>query len=166
MNAFVAAKSVGVDERQIKEGLEKFSGIKRRFEEVGSINGGLVICDYAHHPDEIISSLKTVAPLVKNKLHVIFQPHTYSRTAALFDEFVRCFANVEEAIIYKTYPARERYCYEGSAEALFKALDNANEYCDHPEKIKKYLHQRVESGDTVLVLGAGDIYDIVKWAIS
>ncbi|MBR2442547.1 MAG: UDP-N-acetylmuramate--L-alanine ligase, partial [Clostridia bacterium] len=107
--AFAAARSFGFDEREIVKGLETFTAVKRRFEKVGAYRGASFICDYAHHPREIASTVATAEGVCKGKLFVIFQPHTYSRTKLLMREFVEVLRPIKNLMIYKSFPAREKY---------------------------------------------------------
>ena len=109
----------------IKKSLDNFVGVKRRNEKMGQIFGIQAVADYAHHPNEITATLTALKAYKKDTL-VVFQPHTYSRTKNLMQEFVDCFSNVENLIIYKTYPAREKFDSNGSAKTLFDNLINDN----------------------------------------
>lgn len=159
-----AARMYGIRAEDIKSGLESFSGVERRFENIGMYNGAELIADYAHHPAEIAATLKTAGSICTGRLFVIFQPHTYSRTKNLFDDFLRVLSSVEELLIYKTFAAREYFDAEGSALALCRQIKNAR-YAECERDIYHFLKD-VGAGDMVLVLGAGDIYDIVKTFIS
>ncbi len=163
--AFAAMRSYGFSEKAISAGLENFLGVKRRFEEIGKYNGIPFVCDYAHHPREILSTVTTAKLVTKKKLYVVFQPHTYSRTKLLLKEFVNALCAVENLIIYKTYPAREYYDEAGSAATLAKALDNCL-YVDNSFVLKTFLEKTVKEGDLVLFLGAGDIYYLAKFLLS
>ncbi len=159
--AIATARLYGVSARAIKKGLLHFTGIKRRFERVGTLFGAPVVCDYAHHPKEIAQAVKTASNLCpKGKIRVVFQPHTYSRTKDLMEQFVACFKGVENPIIYATYAAREQFDGEGSAYALVARLPEAC-YVQSPEQLKTRLKGVFET-DMILVLGAGDIYQIAK----
>ena len=159
--AAAACKFLKLSDKAIAEGLGRFAGIKRRFETVGYVNGAKIICDYAHHPEEIAAAIKTAKALFRKRLFIIFQPHTYSRTKAMMKEFAEVLSENENTLIYKTYPARETYSEEGSAYELYKK-SGAEKYFDEPEDLKKYLREKLMPSDAVLALGAGDIYDIVK----
>lgn len=167
LNALAAA-AVGVRYRfpipMIKGGLENFKGIKRRFEKIGKYNGALFVADYAHHPGEIAAALRTACETAKGRLFVIFQPHTYSRTRLLFSEFVRVLEGVENLVIYRTYPAREFFDAAGSALTLSESLPNSL-YVESVKELSLWLRRSVGGGDTVLVLGAGDIYCAAKLAL-
>ena len=162
LNALAAASAArlcGISFEDIRDGLESFTGIARRFEYIGKLNGVTCIADYAHHPNEIKAVLKTVKQVRKGKVFVIFQPHTYSRTKLLFRQFVNVLSNADNLLIYRTYAAREYYDDAGSALTLSRAIKRSK-YADGIEGICSFA-SAAGADDTVLVLGAGDIYDIV-----
>lgn len=137
--------------------LKNFNGVKRRFERVGDIGDCPVICDYAHHPTEIINSIRT-AHQIYGDVKVVFQPHTFSRTIGLKEEFKGAFLEAKDLAIFKTYPAREKYIPGGSARELYNVVKNKNKhYLDNRKALKNYLLTSRKCG-CVLVLGAGDIY--------
>ena len=158
--AVAAATEAGLSFETISAGLCAFKGVERRFEFIGTVNRAVCIADYAHHPNEIKAALKTARQLCSGDLYIIFQPHTYSRTKLLFKQFVRVFGSEKKLLIYKTYAAREYYDDAGCALTLSKALPNSV-YADGMQGICDFL-MRAVSGDAVLFLGAGDIYDIAK----
>ncbi len=162
--AFAAMRSYGFGEKEIARGLETFSAVKRRFEEIGKYRGGTFICDYAHHPREILSSVKTARKATKRNLYVVFQPHTYSRTKLLMKEFAEVLSPIKNLIVYKTYAARERYDEEGSAETLAKRLGSL--YAENIAMLKAYAETTVGTGDCMLFLGAGDIYYAAKFLLN
>ena len=145
---------------QIRDGLNGFMGVERRFENLAVINGVLYFADYAHHPNELRASLKTARKLTKGKLFLVFQPHTYSRTKLLFDEFVKVLSPLNDLLIYKTFAAREYFDDAGSALTLSQNVKRAR-YGDCPDDIRDFI-SKAGKGDTVLFLGAGDIYFIAK----
>lgn len=162
VNAIAISKELDVSYEEIYGGLLSFKGVKRRFEKIGQINNAEIICDYAHHPDEIKATIKTALENTDKRVRVLFQPHTYSRTKKLLKEFIECFNGSEETLIYKTYPAREDFDKEGSAEFLSEKIGGKSIYFDEMKKLKKYLHNTLSESDLLLVLGAGDIYNIIK----
>ena len=162
--AFAAARSFGFDEKEIAKGLENFTTVKRRFEYVGAYHGANFICDYAHHPREIISTLKTAQGVCKRELYVVFQPHTYSRTKLLIREFTEALRPIKNLMIYKTFPAREKYDEEGSAERLAECVGNCL-YSENIFVLKTWLKKTVKEGDAVLFLGAGDIYYAAQYLL-
>lgn len=165
--AFACLRSYGFDERQIVEGLRRFKGIRRRFERLGEAYGAMVIADYAHHPREIAATLCAAEEFFftkkdKGKLFVVFQPHTYSRTKMLMEEFVEVLQGVENLVVYRTFAARESYDEEGSAKALSDRLGNAI-YADNVHTLETYLKTSVKETDVVLFLGAGDVYTVAQY---
>lgn len=159
--AFATARLCGCSTEEIVRGLQEFRGVGRRFERVGTLCGVPVICDYAHHPREISATLKTAMRLCEGRVHVVFQPHTFTRTRDFMDGFVQALLPAEELLIYATYAARESFDFEGSAAALAARLPQAG-YVQSPSQLKARLVPTLCEEDTVLVLGAGDIYEVVK----
>ncbi len=159
---YAVADSMGIQHRYIVRGLSDFKGVKRRFERMPNYYGATCIADYAHHPDEILATLKTARVITKGKIYVIFQPHTYSRTKNLFKQFVSALKNQKKLLIYRTYAAREYYDDAGSAYTLSLAIKNSR-YADGVQDIKDFLTD-VTVDDCILFLGAGDIYDIA-WQV-
>lgn len=159
-----AAMAEGINFECVKRGLEEFEGVERRMQMLGRINGARYVADYAHHPSEISASLKTAQAITRGRLYVVFQPHTYSRTKNLFPQFVSVLSGVRRLLIYRTYAAREYFDDGGSALTLAKAVGGSR-YGDRPEDIIKFASS-AKDGDTVLFLGAGDIYFIARSLIS
>lgn len=159
--AGAAARTFGIDAKSVAEGLNGFTGVKRRFERIGEKGGATYICDYAHHPREITAALQTAKKLTENKLFVVFQPHTYSRTETLFSEFVNSLSQAGELLVFKEYAAREKYNEYGSAKRLAQNVANAA-YAQTDEEITRWIGERAGKNDTVLFLGAGDIYERAK----
>lgn len=158
--AIAAAWTLGIPFSDIAEGINDFKGVERRFENIGKIHGARCIADYAHHPREIKSALVTAKKLNKGKIFVVFQPHTYSRTKNLFKDFVKTLSCVNNLLVYKTFAAREYFDDAGSALTLSQKLKKSA-YGDCPADIVDFL-QSAKAGDTVLFLGAGDIYEVAK----
>lgn len=164
-NALVAigvARVYGIDITSIYDGLNSFLGVQRRNENLGRIGKTVVYADYCHHPTEIKNSIANFLYHF-NRVLCIFQPHTYSRTVALMREFSKCFKGVKKLIIFKTYPAREKFNFLGSETNLFKHINLKNKelIVDRTQLIDR-LNKISENYDCVIVLGAGDVYDIVK----
>ena len=154
-----ASRVKGVSWRAIKRGLASFTGVKRRNEYIGKVNGVSAYCDYAHHPTEIKNAISNIT----DKTVIVFQPHTYSRTATLFSEFLETLKKVNNLIVYKTYPAREKYDRQGSAKTLFEELKGQRKsnlyYARSPSEIIKAI-SHMDKIDRVIFLGAGDVYEI------
>ncbi len=159
--AIAVMRSYGFDEKEIVFGLESFTAVKRRFEEIGTYCGVSFICDYAHHPKEIRSTYQTAKSICKGQLFVVFQPHTYSRTKLLMKEFVETLRGIENLIVYKTYPAREYYDESGDAKTLSENVGGCL-YVENYRELKNWVKKTVKSGDALLFLGAGDIYFIAE----
>lgn len=157
--SYAAARLMGLSASEIKRGIENFCGVKRRFEAVGKLAGIPVICDYAHHPREIETTLKTAERICRGTVRLVFQPHTYTRTRDLMGDFVRVLKKAENPIVYKTYAARETFDAAGSAYSLVSRIPEAS-YVQSPEQLKKRLLAEIAPDDLILVLGAGDIYSI------
>lgn len=163
LNALAAttvARSLGFDFDSIKNGLQSFCGVERRFEKIGSVNGGICIADYAHHPNELRAVIRTIKKNVDGKLYVVFQPHTYSRTKSLFKEFVKVLSPLNNLLIYKTFAAREYFDDAGSGLTLSQSLKKSC-YGDSVKDIISFL-KNVTCEDKIIFLGAGDIYSIAK----
>jgi len=169
LSAIAVADYFGIEERIIKRALEKFTSVSRRAENLGRIKGVKVTADYAHHPKELSAALSVLTDDVKNAL-VVFQPHTYSRTRLLMNEFTDVLKTVGKVIIYKTFSAREEYDEEGSAYTLYNNLKKVSEgeviYASTPAELKDLLYENCEKTSDILVLGAGDVYYLVKKMLS
>lgn len=159
--AYAAARLMGFSATEIKRGIESFKGVKRRFENIGTLAGVPVICDYAHHPKEIEATLKTAERICRGTVRLVFQPHTYTRTRDLMDDFVNVLKKAENPIVYKTYAAREAFDREGGAYMLVSRIPEAA-YVQSPEQLKRRLLGEIDREDLILVLGAGDIYSIAN----
>lgn len=153
--------SLDIPFNQIQAGLEEFTGSRRRLEYKGDLKGVLVYDDYAHHPEEIESTLDSLSHIPHDRLWFIFQPHTYSRTKALFDDFVRVLKPVDNVILADIYAAREKDPGDISSQDLYQALKvhNLNSYFfDSFEKIENFILQQCRPGDLLITVGAGNIY--------
>ena len=164
-NAIVAikvARHFKIKTLYIKRALRTFSGVRRRYEQLGIINNCDIIHDYAHHPTEI---KKVIHEAKENgKVLTIFQPHTYSRTKKLINEFLKCFDETDDLFLYKTYPAREEEKNGYSAKKLYELLLEKKDckYFDDDTKLIKAVKKTLCNYDTVLFLGAGNIDLIAK----
>lgn len=159
--AIAVSDKFNLSQKDIVKGLFNFTGTKRRFEVLR--NKPYMVHDYAHHPAEIKSAISTIKQISKNKLIVIFQPHTYSRTHNLKTEFINSLKNLEEIYIIKTYPARETYIKSGSAKTLYQQLKKLNAnvlYFENFKKCEQHLRKINLHKTDVLFLGAGDIHKL------
>lgn len=163
LSAIAVADFLGVSAETIQEGLLSFHGTDRRFEYKGEFNGITVIDDYAHHPTEIEATLKSAAHYPHRELWCIFQPHTYTRTKALFDEFAQALSHTDHLILADIYAARETDTLGISSEQLARAA--ASYGCDAIylpsfDEIEKYVRDHCQSGDLLITMGAGDVVNI------
>ncbi|MDY5677087.1 MAG: UDP-N-acetylmuramate--L-alanine ligase [Eubacteriales bacterium] len=157
--AIAVADLYGISKDIIHSSIASFRGCKRRYELIGDIWQTPIIIDYAHHPTEISNSIRGVSEHYKSIL-VVFQPHTYSRTKTLLDDFAKALASIDNLIIFKTYPARENEIIGGRAWDLFEVLKNPNlAYIDDIKKLYGVIHDAcyMKMYDCVLILGAGDL---------
>ncbi len=157
--ATLCSLKLGVPFHAIVTGLKNFGGAKRRFERKGTFKGASVYDDYAHHPTEIASTLNSLSNMEYNHLYLIFQPHTYTRTKALFEEFVEVLTGVNTLIITDIYAAREKNLYGISSKDLADGIDGAL-YMPEFQQIADYLEEKIEEGDLVITVGAGNVFQI------
>lgn len=160
LNALAAAGvawMLGIDGAAVTEGLAAFHGAGRRMEYKGSFHGADVYDDYAHHPGELAATIAAVRSMPYKRLVLAFQPHTYTRTKALFDDFVRELKKADVCVLAEIYAARERNTIGISSQDLAKEIPGAV-YCETLPEVAEYLAQIVKPGDVVLTVGAGDIY--------
>ncbi|MGM9613477.1 MAG: UDP-N-acetylmuramate--L-alanine ligase [Butyricicoccus sp.] len=161
-NALAAAAatiSLGVGPTAVKYGLAGFQGAGRRFEFKGKFNGADLYDDYAHHPSELRAVLDAVEALNYQRTIVVFQPHTYSRTAALFDHFVEQLRRPTIAYLAEIYAAREKNTIGISSADLAKEIPGAKFYPTFAE-IEADLAETARPGDIILTVGAGDVFRI------
>lgn len=159
-NALAAASAayvLGVPGQAVEEGLASFTGAGRRFERKGVYHGADIYDDYAHHPDELRALLTMAKTLDYKRVVCAFQPHTYSRTAAFFDDFVQALQLADVAVLAEIYAARETDTLGVSSQALSKRIPGAV-CCANLAETAQYLSKIVQPGDLVLTVGAGDIY--------
>ncbi|RDY26667.1 UDP-N-acetylmuramate--L-alanine ligase [Romboutsia weinsteinii] len=147
----------------IRKNIKAYNGVGRRFEVKGSYKDTLVIDDYAHHPTELKATLSAAKKMKKSTLWCIFQPHTYTRTRALLNEFSDAFYSADKVIITDIYAAREDDPGDISSKDLVEKLYQNNVdaiYISKFEDIAEYLRQNVKSNDLVITAGAGTVYQI------
>ena len=157
--ASAAAICLGCGPMAVRYGLGAFNGAGRRFEFKGKFNGADVYDDYAHHPGELKALLDTVEGLGYKRTIVVFQPHTYSRTKALFDDFVEQLRRPDMTILAEIYAAREQNTIGISSKDISDRIENSM-YFDSFDEILKTLRWTAAPGDIILTVGAGDIYKV------
>lgn len=163
--AFTVSYLVGIKPETIVRALDSFKGVKRRFEKTSVFWGANVYTDYAHHPDEIRAALSTAKSIIpeNKKIYAVFQPHTFSRTARLYNEFVKCFSDCDCLIICKEYAAREVPSDGVSAKLLFDGIEKKEKfYCDNIIDAAALLIKKVSPDDMIMVIGAGDIVNLCE----
>lgn len=154
---------LGVDIKSTPSIIKKFKGTHRRFEFKGTLDGAIIIDDYAHHPTEIKATLSSALNYPHNRIICIFQPHTYSRTYSLLQDFATSFDSADITIITDIYAAREKDTGIVHAKDLAKLIrDRGNEtyYIKEFTDIVDYLRSIIKSGDLVITIGAGDVYEV------
>ena len=156
---YAASLAMGLDADAIKAGLEGYAGTKRRFEKKGYYNGALIVDDYAHHPTEIEATFASVKKIKHNTVWCIFQPHTYTRTKALFDDFAKVLSGVDRVIVTDIYAAREKDTGLVHARELADAIPSAKYIADFDE-IASYIKNVAQKGDIIITMGAGNVVDI------
>ena len=162
--AFAAAHISGLDIQKIAAGLLAFKGAKRRMEFKGTVNGALVFDDYGHHPAEVATTLEGVAKRDDvQRLFCIFQPHTFTRTYTLMDDFAQSFDSVDRVYIADIYPARETDNLGISGKTLAIRIGEKAEYISGFENIANEMNSTLYEGDTLVVMGAGDIYKLFDY---
>lgn len=159
--AIVVARYLKIDDKIIHQALIKFEGARRRFEIIGQHNGVTFVDDYAHHPTEILAMLESSKDYFGNsKIKVIFQPHQFSRTKFLLDQFAQSFINADEVLVAPILPVRDTEEDKKSVntkklvEEINKISHNAKEMADFDE-VTDYLNKNIKSGDIILSMGAG-----------
>ena len=157
--ATAAAICLGIRPTAVKYGLAGFNGAGRRFEFKGKYNGADVYDDYAHHPGELKVLLDTVENLNYTRTIVVFQPHTYSRTAALFDDFVKQLRRPDLLVLAEIYAAREKNTIGISSAALAEQVEGSI-FCPTAQELEEKLREIARPGDIILTVGAGDVYKI------
>ena len=169
LNALAAAAcchTLGIDAETIADTLKAFKGTQRRFDVLGMTRDGMkIIDDYAHHPTEIKATLEAASNMKHDRMWCIFQPHTYTRTIALFKEFGEAFRRADVVVLAEIYAAREKNIHKISSKSLVSEIKK-----DFPEKdvyffsdfedIASFVYNNAGSDDLVLTMGAGDVYRI------
>ena len=167
-NALAAASAayvLGIPSKAVRQGLEGFFGAGRRFELKGQYNGARVYDDYAHHPAELHALLEMAQSLGCERVICAFQPHTYTRTKALFDDFVRELQLADLVILTDIYAAREQNTIGISSRDLAERIPGAL-YCPSLPEAAEKLRELAQPGDLIVTAGAGDIYTVGEMLLS
>ena len=160
--ALATAWVLGLDLDQAAAALAEFTGVRRRFDLIGEAGGVTVVDDYAHHPTEVRATLTAASDLGFGRVIVLFQPHRYSRTDALAEDFAEAFAFADQSILMDVYGAGESPIPGVSGKTVLDALLRKHPrtqvaYLPHRTDVVPYLSSRVRAGDLVLTMGAGDV---------
>ena len=162
--AVAVGRELDLDFATIKEGLASFPGVVRRLEIKGRVGDITVVDDYGHHPTEVKATLAAARQVWKGRLIVVFQPHRFTRTKALFNEFTQAFSDADLLILNDIYPASEEPIVGVNSQALCEAIRKTGnvsvEYIAQAEGTIEFLLKTVRPKDTVITLGAGSIYKI------
>lgn len=160
LNALAAAGAawiLGVPAHAVQAGLATFSGAERRMQFKGKYNGADIYDDYAHHPDEVAATVEAIRTMDYKRIVLAFQPHTYTRTKALFSDFVRELKKADHVVLAEIYAARERNTIGISSKDLSDKIPGSV-YCETLPEVTDYLKKIAMPGDVILTVGAGDIF--------
>ena len=163
LSAIAAARVLDIPMEAIKRGLGHFHGTNRRFEVKGEVGGLTIIDDYAHHPQEIAATLAAAKNYPHKKIWCVFQPHTYSRTAALLDDFARVLLAADEVILADIYAAREVNKLGVSANDIALKMEEYGKhvhYLPSFDEIETFILENCVPGDLLITMGAGDIVKV------
>ncbi len=163
LTAIAVAICTGVDLESAFISASEFTGLNRRFQIKGEVNGAKLIDDYAHHPTEIGCALLAQREATKAKSFVIFQPHTYTRTKEFYKEFAKSLSIADCVILVDIYAAREVNEYNVSSKDILDILLRDRKeayYFDNNSSVVEFIKQTVKAGDSVITMGAGDVYKI------
>jgi UDP-N-acetylmuramate--alanine ligase len=162
--AIAVAREMDLAFPVIREGLQRFTGVHRRLEIRGEAKGIIVVDDYGHHPTEIRATLAAAKQVWPGRIIVVFQPHRYTRTKALFQEFLTAFADADSLIVTDIYPASEEPIPGVNAEILCEAIRQAGHpdtvHLSDVDAIVDHLQRTVRMGDVILTQGAGSVWKI------
>ena len=160
--AIVVCLKLGIDFETMQKGFDYFNGAKRRFQTKGKTKGIWVVDDYAHHPTEIATTLVAARQTKPHRLICAFQPHRYSRTNLLFEEFVSCFKESDILILTEIYSAGEAPIAGVTgkllAERIKEQIGQEVVYIEQRSDISQYLADIAKDGDLIITMGAGDIF--------
>lgn len=165
LSAIIVAQELKMDLDGIKNSLKEFKGIQRRLQYKGTFKGVAVYDDYGHHPSEIRATLKALRGSFKHeRINVIFQPHRYSRTASLIDDFADSFWDSDRVVMMDIYSAGEKPIDGINSQVLVKKMQNRGfknvVYCEKVDDILDYFLRETFHNDIIVTLGAGDVYKI------
>ena len=163
LSVIALGEKLGMDDATIQKGLVNFTGTDRRFQYKGTYHGAKVIDDYAHHPTEIRATMEAAENCAHRTLWCVFQPHTYTRTKALLDDFAAALSLADHVVLADIYAARETDTLGISSKDIQERivkLGTACEYFPSFAEIENYLNENLAEGDMLITMGAGDVVKI------
>jgi len=164
MAAVAVGRELDMDCPRIHEGLKIFAGVHRRLEMKGRVNDITVVDDYGHHPTEIVATLAAAKQVWRDRLIVVFQPHRYTRTRALFKEFLTAFYDADILVIMDIYAASESPIEGVNSQKLFEGIQNKGhkqvKYLAGPDRVVDYLLETAKPGDAIITQGAGNVWRV------
>lgn len=161
--AISVADFFGVGIENIRLGLEKFDGVKRRYEYMGKLNGNGVIADYAHHPTQIEMCIDATREIYNKDIVVVFEPHTYSRTKRFMPKFASALSKANKVFVLPTYSAREKKIVGATAKDLFEMLKRTNCRAKYFKSYKSCLSAlKLQKNCVILILGAGSVIKLAE----
>ena len=162
--SIIASKLIGIHNTNINKALKNYIGVNRRFTFLGKKDKSFIYDDYAHHPTEIKATIEA-AKTLKNKLLVIFQPHRYSRTNILFNEFINVLSKINYLLILDTFSAGEKKIKGATSKDLYLEISKINKsviYLKNINNLNELLDKEVKKKNTIIFMGAGSITNIAK----
>lgn len=159
MASIISTHENGIPVETIKNNLVKYTGLDRRMQIIGFVDDATIMTDYGHHPSEIQVTLDALAEHTKGKLICVWQPHTYSRTKTLFNDFLNCFDSADEVIVTDIYAAREKFDSTIHSKDVVDALNKKGinaKYIGEFEDARDYIYKEINKNDLVLTTGCGN----------
>ena len=146
----------------ITNGINSYSGVRRRFEIKGTVQGIMVVDDYAHHPTEVEATLQAARDGWNRRIIAVFQPHLFSRTKEFYKEFAKAFMNSDILLVTNIYPAREKPINGVNGKLIYNAAKSVGHknvrYIDDLENLNHELNNIAQKNDMVITIGAGTIW--------
>jgi UDP-N-acetylmuramate--alanine ligase len=162
--AIAVARELDVDLEVIRKALKDFSGVQRRFQIKGEVGGILIVDDYGHHPTEVKATLAAAAAGMERRVVVVFQPHRYTRTQHLLEEFFTAFNQADALVVMDIYAAGEKPISGVSGQALYEGIKKHGHkdvtFISDRGKIVEHLVAVLKKGDLMITLGAGDVWKL------
>ncbi len=167
--AIAVARELEVELETIRKALKEFAGVQRRFQIKGEVNGIIVVDDYGHHPTEVRATLAAAAAGLERRVVVVFQPHRYTRTQHLLQDFFTAFNQADKLIVMEIYAAGEKPIPGVTGQALFEGIKKYGHkdvtFIPERDKIVPHLMEQLKRGDLLITLGAGDVWKLGELAL-